>query len=35
MNPPENMQPAPMQEAADEGFMQIPDALEDEGLPFN
>ena len=26
---------APMQEAADEGFMQIPDTLEDEGLPFN
>lgn len=28
-------QPAPMQEAADEGFMQIPDELNDEGLPFN
>ena len=28
-------QPAPpMQEAADEGFMQIPDDLKDEGLPF-
>ena len=25
---------APSQEAADEGFMQVPDALEDEGLPF-
>ena len=25
---------APMQEAADEGFMQIPDELNDEGLPF-
>ena len=24
----------PMQEAADEGFMQIPDDLKDEGLPF-
>lgn len=24
-----------MQEAADEGFMQIPDELDDEGLPFN
>ena len=24
-----------MQEAADEGFMQIPDELNDEGLPFN
>ena len=24
----------PMQEAADEGFMQIPDAVNDEGLPF-
>lgn len=24
-----------MQEAADEGFMQIPDELQDEGLPFN
>lgn len=28
-------QAAPMQEAADEGFMQIPDELTDEGLPFN
>jgi len=28
-------QGAPMQEAADEGFMQIPDELSDEGLPFN
>ena len=27
--------PAPMQEAADEGFMQIPDGMTDEGLPFN
>ena len=27
-------QNAPMQEAADEGFMQIPDELNDEGLPF-
>ena len=27
-------QAAPMQEAADEGFMQIPDELNDEGLPF-
>ena len=26
---------APMQEAAQEGFMQIPDELSDEGLPFN
>ena len=26
---------APMQEAADEGFMQIPDSVSDEGLPFN
>lgn len=25
----------PMQSAADEGFMQIPDELTDEGLPFN
>ena len=28
-------QSAPVQDAADEGFMQIPDSLEDEGLPFN
>ena len=29
-----SQQEAPMQEAADEGFMQIPDELNDEGLPF-
>ena len=28
-----SQEPAPMQEAADEGFMQIPDELNDEGLP--
>ncbi|MBQ9032456.1 MAG: single-stranded DNA-binding protein [Parasporobacterium sp.] len=32
---PAEGQQAPMQEAADEGFMQIPDELENEGLPFN
>lgn len=28
-------QPAPNMQAAQEGFMQIPDELQDEGLPFN
>ena len=28
-------EPVPMQEAAEEGFMQIPDELTDEGLPFH
>ena len=31
----DSSRPGPMQEAAEEGFMQIPDGMTDEGLPFN
>lgn len=33
--PRQNAQPQPPMEAAGEGFMNIADGLEDEGLPFN